>query len=261
MRPERLVPFARAGFVARAVVYFLVGWLTFDAARTGGPPSSNRRAIVGLSDEPLGEALLLALAAGLAIYALWRFAQAIFDPQNEGTGAKGLFKRAGYVCSGVAHVAFAWIALRAAFGLPRGSSAQQWAIWLLHKPAGNIVLALFGLGLLAAAGEQFRRAWTCRFFFRLAGDVPAPHWVRWIGRMGFAARGIVFALVAWFFVRAAWFSKGTEAGGMEEAFARLREAEHGPVLLGIVAIGFCLFGLYCAVQARFERLAMRHVRR
>lgn len=247
---------ARLGFAARALVYFLIGWLTLHAALHGGRPSSNVEAMASLQPKPYGHQLLFVVAFGLATYALWRFAQAWFDPDCAGSEPKGIAKRVGRLFSGATHVGFAYYAVRLALGKHAGSgnAADAWSVWLLHKPAGQALLGLVALGLVAAAIEQFRHAWTCCFVDDLESATPAPRWVRWIGRLGYAARGVVFAIAAWMLLQAAWHAHGTEAGGMRDAFERLRQTEHGPILLALVAIGFCLFGLFCAIQARFQRL-------
>lgn len=256
MKSERWIAIARLGFAARALVYFLIGWLTLHAALHGGRPSSNVDAMASLQPKPYGHPLLFVVAFGLAVYAAWRFAQAWFDPDCAGREAKGVAKRIGRLFSGATHVGFAYYAVRLGLGehTGTGNSADAWSVWLLHKPAGQVLLAIVAIGLVIAAVDQFRHAWTCCFTDDLDPATPAPNGVRWIGRLGYSARGVVFVIAAWMLARAAWQSRGTEAGGMREAFERLREAEHGPLLLAIVASGFCLFGLFCAIQARFQRL-------
>lgn len=247
---------ARLGFAARALVYFLIGWLTLHAALHGGRPSSNVAAMASLQPKPYGHQLLFVVAFGLATYALWRFAQAWFDPDCAGREPKGIAKRVGRLFSGATHVGFAYYAVRLGLGHGGGggNAAASWSVWLLHKPAGNMVLAVIAIGLVVAGIDQFRHAWTCCFLKDLDGRLPAPRYVRWIGRLGYAARGVVFAVVAWMLARAAWHSQGSEAGGMRAAFEQLRQTEHGPLLLSLVAIGFCLFGVFCAIQARFQQL-------
>ena len=90
---------ARLGFAARGIVYCIVGWFAIDAALRGGKAGDNQGAIASLADEPFGEWLLAAMAAGLAGYALWRLTEALFDPEAQDNDAKGAFRRAGHAVS------------------------------------------------------------------------------------------------------------------------------------------------------------------
>jgi uncharacterized protein DUF1206 len=88
---------ARIGLAAKGASFVIVGVLAGKlAVGAGGTATSREGALNRLAREPFGETLLIALACGFAAYALWRFAQAFFDKENEGEGPKGLAKRATY---------------------------------------------------------------------------------------------------------------------------------------------------------------------
>jgi hypothetical protein len=75
-RPE-FAWLARAGLVARGVVYGIVGILALKLAiGSGGKATTQRGALMTLAREPFGQALLIATAAGLAGYAMWRLVRA-----------------------------------------------------------------------------------------------------------------------------------------------------------------------------------------
>ncbi|WP_076073281.1 DUF1206 domain-containing protein [Sphingomonas montana] len=253
---------ARLGFAARGLVYILVGWFAIDAARTGGAPTDNQAAMASLIDEPFGRVLLGVVAVGLAGYAFWRLTQAAFDPERVGIDAKGAFKRLGFAISGIAHVLLAWTAVKLATrtpvtggSAPGDAKAQDWTRWLLEQPAGPLLIGVVGLILFVVAGIQAVRAYKASFLKNLDGVTPAPAYVRTIGRLGYAARAVVFVITGWFFVMAGWTSEAARAGGMGQALSELQQQAYGPVLLGIVAAGLFCFGLYSLVEARY-----RHVR-
>lgn len=101
MARSLLDPIARAGFVARGMVYVTVGVLAAEAAAgRGGGTTNTRGAMRAIGRLDATGVLLLALAAGLVAYAAWRFAQAYLDLDRKGGGAKGLAVRAGYAASG-----------------------------------------------------------------------------------------------------------------------------------------------------------------
>jgi hypothetical protein len=73
--------------------------------------------------------------------------------------------------------------------------------------------------------------------------------VEWLGRIGYAARGVIFLAVAYLIARAAADEQSTEAGGMEQALDLLT----GPLLYAVAA-GLMLFGLFSIIEARFRRI-------
>jgi hypothetical protein len=79
-------------------------------------------------------------------------------------------------------------------------------------------------------------------------------WYTGIGVVGHAARGVVFALVGFFIVKAAWGYDPDEAIGLDGALAKLAHAEYGSLLLGGVAAGLLAYALFCFVQARYRRV-------
>lgn len=257
---NRLTLIARLGFAARGLVYILIGWLAFDAMHTGAEPSDNQGALGSLADSSLGRVILAVCALGFAGYAFWRITEAILDPENRRESMKGRFERAAYLISGGANASLALIAGKLALQRSRGGasspgdeSAQSWSGWLLEQPGGVALLVLVGVLLFVTAATQAIKSYKARFN-ELNGDVPAPAYVRWIGRLGYAARALVFAIIGWLLITAALNHDPEQAGGVGEALSQLRSQPEGPYLLGIVGVGLALFGVFSLVEARFRRL-------
>lgn len=250
---------ARLGFASRGLVYLLVGWFALDAARQGSAPKDNQQAMGSLADQPLGHALLGLVAVGLAGYALWRASEAIIDPDRRGTHAKALIERIGFGWSALVHLGLAFYAARLALDQASGNpssdaSARSWSGWLLDQPAGQWLVAAVGLVLIAGAGAQAWKAWQNRFAEDLSGDVPLPRYACMAGQIGYAARALVFLVIGWFFLTAAWHARASDAGGTGQALRTLREQPYGPWLLSLVAAGLILFGIFSLVEARFRRI-------
>lgn len=260
-KPKRAATFAaRLGFAARGLVYLLVGWFALDAARRGSAPIDNQEAMGSLLHQPLGHWLLALVAVGLAGYALWRLSEAVLDPDRRGTDAKALIERIGFGWSAIVHALLAVYAAKLALDLSRPSSgasdanAQSWSGWLMTQPGGAWLVGAIGLLLIVGAGAQLRKAYKGEFARELSGDVPIPGYVRVAGQIGYAARAVVFLLVGWFFVTAGFTARAEAAGGMTQALRTLRSQPQGPVLLGVVAAGLVLFGVYSLIEARFRRI-------
>ncbi|MDV3455745.1 DUF1206 domain-containing protein [Sphingomonas sp. HF-S4] len=251
---------ARLGFAARGLVYLLVGWFALDAARRGNAPADNQEAMGSLLHQPLGQVLLGIVTLGLLGYALWRFSEAVFDPERRGTSAGAIVERIGFGWSALVHTTLAVYAGRLALRLARPETrpgderAQDWSGWLMEQPGGVWLLGGIGLLLIGGAGAQAWKAWRNKFASELSGDVPLPRYVCMAGQIGYAARALVFALVGWALLAAAWHARAQEAGGMSQALRTLRDGPFGSLLLAIVAAGLMLFGVYSFIEARFRRV-------
>lgn len=257
---DRMTLFARLGFAARGLVYIIIGWLALDVALHGGETTDNQGALGTLADAPLGHVLLSFCAVGFAGYAVWRLTEAVIDPERRGRTVKGQFERLGYGLSGVSHIMLATAAGKIALaqasrehGSPGDESAQGWSAWLLEQPGGVFMLILLGVLLLIVAIAQALKAYKARFD-DLSGDVPAPDYVRWIGRIGYAARALVFSLIGWFIISAALNHDPDRAGGLGEALRQLRAQDEGTLILSVVACGLGLFGLFSLIEARYRRM-------
>lgn len=255
---NRLTTLARLGFAARGLVYVLIGWFAIAAARSGGRPDDNRSALGSLADSDAGQWLLAVIALGLLGYAIWRFSEALFDPERHGSDAKAVAKRVGFAVSGLVHVGLALFAARLAMNWGGGASgdaeADRGSAQVLALPGGAWLLGAVGLVLIGAAFGNFAEAYRAKFARYLRSDLPARQAVVGAGRLGYAARGVVFVLVGWFAVQAALNDDPDAAGGTGQALRTLQDQPYGPLLLGIVAAGLLLFGLFGIVQARYRQL-------
>ncbi|CAM8649004.1 MULTISPECIES: DUF1206 domain-containing protein [Sphingobium] len=260
---DRMTLLARIGFAARGLVYILIGWFALDVAVNGGQLKDNQGALGTLASAPLGHVLLAICAIGFVGYAIWRLTEAITDPENRSRDIKGRFARAGYAVSGITHLALATAAARLALrqtpaqgGSPGDESAQSWSAWLLAQPGGTLMLIMVGIGFFAVAAAQAVKAYKARFD-ELDAQVPAPRYVRWVGRCGYAARALIFAIIGWFLIMAATNHDADRAGGLGEALQQLRSQSEGAAILGIVAFGLALFGMFSLIEARYRRIRVK----
>ena len=77
---------SRAGFVARAVIYLIIGVLALELALgVGGKATNQQGALQTLARQPFGEVLLILVAVGLAGYAVWRLTRAALGHGPEGS--------------------------------------------------------------------------------------------------------------------------------------------------------------------------------
>lgn len=260
--PRPIVLLGRAGLAARGIVYVTVGLLAIMAGLglAGGKVVDQRGAVRFLGASPFGNVVLWGIAAGLIAFVLWRLSQAIRGPQKDRGTAQAIGKRLVAFGSGLAYAGIAATAFRQALGqsVGRGRSAQQrGAEFAMAQPLGRWIVAAIGLAVIGAALAQFYRAFTAKFARHLDEHALSPLHLRWAcrtGRAGFAARGVAFALIGWFFLLAAWHENARETGGLSAALQALAGYSSGPVLLVIVGAGLALFGAYSLIEARYRRI-------
>jgi hypothetical protein len=249
----------RAGLVAKGAIYSLVGVLALMVALgVGGRPKDRQGALRFIADQPLGELILFALAAGFAGYAVWRFAQAFLDRDRDGEGTMALVKRAGYFARGLLYAGLASISLAIVGGLGGGGSNEAHETdKVLDWPLGRALVYAIGVAFLVAAGWNGFRAIGKRYRKDMKrGQMSKAErgWLDALGSAGHLARMIVFGLVGYFLVRAAWQYDAKEAVGLDGALARVTRAQYGEWLLAVVAGGLLAYGLFCFMQARYREV-------
>ncbi len=263
LRSPWLEQLARAGYAARGVVYFLVGFLAVETALGGRRhPTDTRGALQEIAGHSL--ALLWAVAVGLAGYALWRIVQGLLNPEHRPNDLKGLAHRIGRIGSGLIYGGLAWAAVRIALGARNdgggsGHSYQVWTARLMSEPFGRWLVAAVGVGVIAGGLFQIRRGWTERFRTEIRlqeMDATERRLALNSGKLGLIARGVVFLVSGWFLIQAAWRTDPHQARGLSGALAALAGEPHGAVLLGLVAVGLIAFGAYSVLLARYGRIAI-----
>lgn len=234
----------RVGFLARGLLYMVIALLVLGTGRT-----EDLTGALEYLNQGLGRLLLMVLAAGMATYGLWRLADAAFGIENPGPGGKALRRRGAAGGIGAIYLYLAYKAVRILLNGNSGeASTQERADTVLDLPGGQLVLAFAALVLAVAGANQLRKAYQCSFLARLEGPAQAPV-VKWLGRIGYAARGVIFLAAAWLIARAAIDEQSTEAGGMEQVLDLLS----GPLLYAVAA-GLMLFGMFSIIEARYRRI-------
>lgn len=251
---------ARIGYLAKGVVYLIVGGLAAAAAfGAGGRTTDSEGALATILHQPFGRVLLALVAIGLAGYVVWRAVEGIADPEGHGTDAKGLVMRGRALVSAVIHASLvvSAVALLTGNGGGSGGGAQGRTAELMSQPFGRWLVGLVGVVVIGAAIQQWISAYSAKFrrrmdYSRVSHDT--ERWLVRLGRSGLAARGVVFAIIGGFLVVAAWRADPEQAAGLAEVLHTLESQPFGPWLLGLVAIGLALYGADQVAKARLRRI-------
>ena len=256
LHPIELV--ARAGYGARGIVYILIGAFAAMAAlelraRTAG----TEEAMQAFVEWPLGPVWLMAIAAGLGGFALWRALQSILDADRRGSRPADLVFRAGQGLSALLYAALAWSALNILDGVDdirEGEGGSDPVAAILDLPLGEAVL-LGGAAVTAiAAAGNLAKAASRRFGHELVCTKGVRSWALPIGRAGYAARGLVFAVVAFILAEIGLDLAGAEDGSLGPTLQQLEGLPFGSALLLAIGLALAAFGLFGLVEARFRRI-------
>ncbi len=250
---------ARAGYVAKGIVYLLIGGLaSLAAAGLGGENVGTKEALNRLVAEPFGDPLLGLLGGGLLAYALWRVLQALLDTEGVGLGFKGLGTRLGFLVSGAVHASlgtYCFDLLQHAARASGEAETQDRTALLMSHPGGVWLVFAVGLVFLGIGTRQLwraiRRSYLKNWYHRQMGTAQR-RFFEVITRWGLSARGVVFVIVGLFLCIAAWQTDPSQAQGLGGALNVLAGQPFGPWLLGIVALGLVGYGLYCLINAGFR---------
>lgn len=245
----RFETFTRLGFAARGLLYILIAYLAIAVGRNAGSADVLR----SMADGGVSRLVLALIALGLLSYGAWRCLEAAMDLEGAGEGAKGAASRVGHALSGVVHVFMGLLAAALAFGLVSsgegGDGADKATGMVMDLPAGGLVLRVVALGFVFGGFAQAWSAYRLKFLKQLASRAASRSWVRWVGRVGYVARGVVFLLIGLLLWRAAGAHDPERAGSVGEALASLSGIKRL-----LVAAGLGFFGVFSLVEALYRRI-------
>jgi Domain of Unknown Function (DUF1206) len=258
VRARNLEALAKAGFIARGVVYILIGVLALAIALGKPAPEADRTgALQAVATQPFGKLILWLLVIGFAAMALWRFAQAYYGVRRRGHrgGPEALA-----AVRGALYTVFFIGTLRYVLGLPAPHSTNQqtrdFTATAMAHSYGRILILLVAI-VIAAIGLAVIRIGVTKSFLKdlQLGQARrrTREGVEVLGTVGNIARGLVFTGVGVFMVDAAATFDASKAKGIDATLRSFAHTPAGPVLLVVVAIGLALFGVYSLAEARWHR--------
>lgn len=251
---ERL---ARLGLVARGVVYFLIGFLAIQIALGSGAKEADQQgAFHYVAAQPFGQFLLWALAFGLLGYAIWRLVQAVTGNVDPSDPDKQARERVIAGVKAVIYGAFAYTAASIAASSGSSSSSEMTAT-IMKTTGGQLLVGAVGALIVVVGAFLTWQGFTVDFKklldFSKMGDI-TRRVVVGLGRVGYLARGIVFAVAGIFVIIAAVNFDPKKAEGLDVALSAIARAPAGSLLLFAIALGLMAFGLYSISESKFRRI-------
>lgn len=257
---------ARLGFVAKGVVYACLAVLILSAAIEYRKEITDPYGVLTtLGHQPFGELLLGLIAVGLFGYSAWRIVETVFDPERKGNGIRGIILRSAYTASAVAYGALGLASLQLAVGeaiTAKEDSAEGWAAEILSYENGEYMVVLLALIVFGVGIAQLYQALTARFCDNLKlhrFSAAERDWTVGIGRIGYAARAVVFAVIGFLLLRAAWTHNPQQAGGVADALFELGRNTHGLLILAAMGIGFAAYAVHLLIEASCRKFFLHQI--
>jgi len=134
-----------------------------------------------------------------------------------------------------------------------GSGTDSLTAKLLSMPAGQVVVALIGVGVLVAAGVLAYVGVSGSFTDKLTahgqrGSLGSA--IVWSGRIGYLGKAVALAIVGALFVWAGWTHDPHKSGGLDQALHQVLQEPLGQGIVMVIAVGIACFGVFCFGWAR-----------
>jgi len=257
---------ARAGYVARGIVYIMFGGFALAAATgMGSEPTDPTGALSSLTRLPAGRVLLAVMAVGLLVHAGFRGVLVLTgEPYREHGRWRRVATRVRHGFAACLYAGMAWTAAVLAVGrygqahADKDVETQHLSARLLAAPIGRPILVMIAIGIGIAAVVWIGRAFgPDRASERLRVEAMSTRQRRLmaaLARVAYVARATVLAACGYFLARGAIDRAPRETRGPAGALRAVWQMPHGGLLLALVAAGLVAFGVYGLLEARWRRL-------
>ncbi len=256
---------ARAGWVAKGVVYVLMGLTAFAIGRRkpSDDEASPEGALGQVVSSPGGKVLLGVLAVGLALYAVWRLLSTALVHGGE---AKDWVDRIGYLFSATFYGLLAFTAGNVALSdaqpgnsnTAHSNTVEDASKAMLESSIGRWALLLaglvtMGLGVYFIVQKGINTSFLEELSFKGA-STEERRFITTAGRVGWMGRGLVTTAVGFFVTKAAWEVDRDDARGFDRALRELAAHAQGRFVVLAVGVGLIAYGVFCILSFRYQEL-------
>lgn len=254
----------QVGFVAKGVVYALIGGLSCQSAIHGtvtirGADNSPQGAFILVGNNQFGYPLLIVMAMTVYMYACWRFWEGTTGQGSDDAFGKfkNFFKyRLSPLVSGCVYTAYGAFCISLiprikhldtaarSGGFPQSIAGSWW---------GDIIICILGLAFLIAFVTQMQAAFTRNFHYEMKEDLPV--WFDWVlivtGHIGFVGRSGVFLFVAILMFRtiANPDINSTDETTIGNALSQLQKTHAGRACLFILGFFLIVYGTFAVLNS------------
>lgn len=251
----------RVGIVTYGVMHLLIALIAVQMiiGQARGEQASGSGAFAELAKSGFGRVVLWVMVLGFLMLVIWQGIEAVVGHRDEDGGKRTLKrvisggKAVVYAVLGVSALTTALHGASSGGGSGGGASADSVTGKLMSAPAGQVLVVLVGLGIVATGGAVAYQGYKEKFTKRLddgaQGDQRTA--IVTLGKVGYIAKGAALAAVGVLVVVAGIRHNAKRSGGLDAALHALLQQPLGDVLVAAVALGLAAFGLYCFAWARY----------
>lgn len=246
---------ARAGFVFVGLVHILIGVIALQIDRGEGGQADQSGAIASIASKPGGPLLLWAGFAACAALAPWMLSEVLFAARSKTDSTKKLQQAGAAAGKAVvfAFLAFTFAVFASGSSKNSSKSASDFTAKLMGAPAGIALLIAVGLAVIGAGFFYAYRGVTRKFMRDLQTPGAGRTAVKWIGTIGYAAKGVVLAVVGILIIIATATADPSKSSGLDGGLKTLGSQPYGVYLLAAVAAGLVCYGAYSMARARYGK--------
>lgn len=243
---------ARLGLACRGVLYLLIGILAFEVALGQNAQADKGGALRTVASQPLGLVLVWILAVGFAGLTIWKITEIIWGPREVKDRLLNAARAIVYAAACAGTVSF----IVGSSSSNSDAQSQTATAEAMQLPGGQVIVGLVGAGVVITGIVFVVQAFRRDFEEDLkTGEMShrTRKVVRMLGVVGHTARGVVVGAVGVFVLIAAITFDPDKAKGLDDTLKTFRDTPAGPYLLGLVALGLCVFAVFCGCEARWHR--------
>jgi hypothetical protein len=234
--------------VARGLLWLIVGLLAANVALGGHKEADKHGALETLKDQPFGKVLLLTVAVAFTAHALFRALEAA-------VGKREWWKR---LWSAAKTGVYLFLAGSTARMLVSGKGGEDDAAkptaHVMSWPAGRWCVGAVGLAIVVAGIGMAVRGFRQDFTDKLT--LPGGRRRRLVevaGTIGLTGRGLVYSLVGFFLVDAAYRFDPHRAKGLDASLKTLAAQPFGEGLLWLAVVALLSFSVWSFLEATYRR--------
>lgn len=254
---------AQIGWIAKGVVYLLMGATTVTIARQKPTEddASPSGALDRVMEQPGGRALIVVLGVGLLLYFFWRVLSVAVIRGND---MSAWLHRIGYAFSALFYGSLIFASAKLTLsGRQQGddTTVERLSRSAMGSGTGRILVGVVGIvvvivGLVFIVHKGIMRSFVDELHgvSGSAGDDAIDHTVVVSGVIGWIGRGVVTVLVGFFVTRAAVRFDPNEARGFDNALREVATSPNGSLFVWACAIGLILYGAFCLLSHRYRRI-------
>lgn len=252
---------ARLGFYTKGFLFIVIGILAVLVAVgvRGGELTAPNGALAAIAQFRYGKIILIIFIVGAVSHGVWNILRGAADVDDAGISWQGIIKRLIWAGIGIFYFALAWTALNLIIRAQSASAEFQRTLTtiLLMLPLGAILVGIIGLSTIGAGVHEFYSGISGKYKkdLRLNGvEKRQRNIITVLGIFGFTARGLIFALMGYFFISAAIDFNPNEAAGMDGALLALAQTYYGKTILFVTAAGLICHGILSFYEAKYRRI-------